>query len=263
MEFLFFVMIGFLAQLIDGAMGMAYGVISMSILLAMGIPPSAASASIHAAEVATSGISGLTHALFKNVDYVLLRRLLIPGMVGSIGGAFLLTKAPTNIIKPIIAGYLFLMASYTLYRALRKTQWLDHVRQLIYTALKREKPAHQIKRVVPLGLVGGFCDAVGGGGWGSIVNATLLAQGDDEPRYSVGTTSLAEFLVTLSSSVTFFILIGFTYWKIIVGLILGGAIAAPLAAYVVRFIPAHVLMILAGSVIMIVSVTSAIKMIFF
>lgn len=263
MEFVYFVALGFFAQLVDGALGMAYGVISMSVLLGMGIPPSAASASIHAAEVVTSGVSGLSHAIFKNIDYVLLRRLLIPGMVGSIIGAYLVTQVSEETIKPIIASYLLVMGSFTIYRAVRKAHWMDEVRRLIYAALKKEKPAHQFKRVVPLGVVGGFCDAVGGGGWGSIVNATLLAQGDDEPRYSVGTTSLTEFLVALSSSVTFFILIGLSHWKIVVGLIAGGVIAAPFSAIVIRYIPARVLMIFAGSIILLVSTATFIKLLFF
>jgi uncharacterized protein len=263
MEFGFFMLIGFLAQLVDGAIGMAYGVISMSILLALGIVPDAASASIHAAVVCTSGVSGLSHAMFKNIDYRLFKRLILPGIIGSIIGAFLLTKIPIKIIKPIIAGYLLLMGCIILYRSLRKMHWMEEIRQLINKALKREKHTHHLKRLIPLGLIGGFCDAIGGGGWGPVVTSSLLAQGHDEPRYTVGTVNLTEFLVSLSASMTFFMLIGFDYWQIILGLILGGVIAAPLAAIMVRYFPAKVLMFLAGVMVLLVGISAAITTFFF
>lgn len=254
LEFILFFIVGFLAQLVDGALGMAYGVISMSVLLGFGIAPSAASASIHTAELCTTGASGLSHAMFKNINYRLFRRLLLPGIIGSIIGAYFLTKIPLNVIKPIISVYLLIMGTITLYRSLRKSHWVEKVHQLINRALEREKPAHRLSRLVPLGLVAGFSDAVGGGGWGAIISSSLLAQNDEEPRYTIGTSNLAEFLVALSSSITFFILIGIHHWRIVLGLILGGILAAPFAAFTVKYIPAKLVMFLAGLLVIIISI---------
>jgi len=248
-----FIFVGFFAQLIDGALGLAYGVISMTVLLGMGVPPTAASAAIHTAEVFTTGISGASHIMFKNIDFRLFKRLVIPGMVGSIIGALLLTKIPGDTIKPYISGYLLLMGILILYKAIKEAHWMSNIRNLINKALHREKHSHSIYRVIPLGLTGGFCDAIGGGGWGAVVSSSLLAQDPSEPHLTVGTTNLAEFLIALSSSIVFFTAIGITHWKIILGLIIGGAIAAPLAAFSVRYFPAKIVMIFAGSLIMIIS----------
>jgi uncharacterized membrane protein YfcA len=248
-----FIFVGFFAQLVDGALGLAYGVISMTVLLGIGVPPVAASASIHTAEIFTTGISGLSHVMFKNIDYRLFKRLVIPGVLGSIIGAFLLSKIPGDVIKPYISGYLLIMGILILYKAIKEAHWMNKVRNLINKALEREKPSHHIARVVPLGLAGGFCDAVGGGGWGGIVSSSLLAQDPSDPHYTVGTTNLAEFLVALSSSIVFFSAIGLTHWKIVLGLIIGGVIAAPLAAFAVRYLPPKIVMICAGSLIVMIS----------
>lgn len=248
-----FIFVGFFAQLVDGALGLAYGVISMTVLLGMGVPPVAASASIHTAEVFTTGISGASHIVFKNIDYRLFKRLVLPGILGSIIGAFLLSKIPGDVIKPYISGYLLMMGVLILYKAIKEAHWMNKVRTLINKALQREKPSHHISRVVPLGIAGGFCDAVGGGGWGAIISSSLLAQDPSDPHYTVGTTNLAEFLVALSSSIVFFSAIGITHWKIVLGLIIGGAIAAPLAAFAVRYLPSKIVMILAGSLIVTIS----------
>lgn len=252
-EILLFILVGFIAQLIDGALGLAYGIISMTVLLGAGIPPAAASASIHAAEVFTTGISGFSHLVFKNIDFRLFRRLIIPGIIGSVIGALLLTKIPEKTIKPYISAYLFLMGIVILYKAIKEAAWFEKVRSLINRALEREKPSHKLYRVIPLGLVGGFCDAIGGGGWGAIVSSSLLAQDASDPHYTIGTTNLAEFLIALSSSIVFFIVIGITHWKVVLGLIIGGGIAAPLAAFAVRWLPAKIVMLCAGSLVCIIS----------
>ena len=253
-EIVLFAFVGFFAQLIDGALGMAYGVISMSVLLGMGVPPSAASASIHTAEIFTTGISGFSHMMFKNIDYRLFRRLIIPGVLGSILGALLLSYIPAKMIKPFISAYLFLMGGIILYKAIREMHWMDKVRNLINKALEREKRSHHPYRVIPLGFIGGFCDAVGGGGWGSIVSSSLLAQDESDPHYTVGTANLAEFFTALSSSIIFFAAIGIPHWRIVVGLVIGGAIAAPLAAFTIRYLPPRIVMFLAGSLIILISI---------
>lgn len=258
-EIITFFIIGFFAQIIDGALGMAYGIISMSVLLGIGIPPMVASASIHTAEVITTGVSGLSHALFKNIDYRLFRRLVIPGVIGSIIGSFLLTKIPSNAIKPFIACYLFLMGAIILYKAFREMHWMEKIKNLINKALKREKSSHSLARIIPLGLTGGFCDAVGGGGWGAIVASSLLAQDGEDPHYTIGSTNAVEFMVTLSSSITFFSVIGVSHWRIVLGLLLGGAVAAPLAAIAIRKISPKLVMIFAGTLIILISIYNTVK----
>jgi uncharacterized membrane protein YfcA len=261
-DILTFVLVGFLAQLVDGALGLAYGIISMTVLLGMGVPPVAASASIHTAEIFTTGVSGLSHIMFKNVNFQLFKRLIIPGIIGSIVGALVLTKVPAKTIKPFICAYLFIMGMIILYKALRETHWMQKVRSMIDKALERDKPSHHLYRVIPLGLAGGFCDAIGGGGWGGMVSSTLMAQDESDPNYTIGTTNLAEFLIALSSSIIFFTAIGITNWRIIVGLVLGGVIAAPLAAFAVKYLPAKIVMTLVGLLVMSLSVYIVIQTFF-
>lgn len=227
-----FAMVGFFAQMIDGALGMAYGVSSTTFLLSIGIPPVGASASVHTAEIFTSGISGLSHLKFGNVDKKLFKKLLIPGVIGGILGAYILVSIPGKIIKPFVAVYLLIMGLMILWKAFKKIQE-EKVRTKLF----------------PLGIVGGFFDAIGGGGWGPIVTSTLIARGNN-PRFSIGSVNLAEFFVTVAEVATFFTMIGLLrYWQIIVGLIIGGVIAAPLAAYVCKRLPARVLMIIIGILI--------------
>ncbi|ASQ47281.1 sulfite exporter TauE/SafE family protein [Legionella clemsonensis] len=255
-EFWIFALVGFGAQLADGGLGMGYGLISMTALLTFGIAPPLASASVHAAEIVTTAISGLSHMMFKNVNLSLFRRLAIPGMLGGIVGAQVLSFAPINIIKPFIVSYLLIMGIYILYKSFRKTELSEKIYDyLVHTLLKREKPAAKMPRLITLGFVGGFLDAAGGGGWGSIVNSTLLAQGES-PRYTIGSVNLAEFLVTLSITAAFFVTIEITQWYALFGLIAGGAIAAPISAYMVRILPANLLMILVGSLIIGLSLRS-------
>ena len=229
-----FIIFGFIAQLIDGALGMAYGVSSNAFFLSLGIPPSIASACIHTSEMFTTAVSGISHFKFRNVDRELFVRLLIPGVIGGVVGAYILTELPGGKIKHFISLYLLVMGILILIKVFKKT--------------------HQTKtktRVIPLGLVGGFFDAIGGGGWGPIVTTTLVANGN-HPRYAIGSVNSAEFFVTVAESITFFATIGgllFQHWEKIAGLMIGGVLAAPMAAWVCRKLPREVLMILVGLLI--------------
>lgn len=235
--FFLFILAGFTAQMIDGALGMAYGVTATTFLLSAGVPPAASSASVHASEVFTSGVSGLMHLKFGNVNTKLFKTLLIPGVLGAILGAYILSSFEdyNYIIKPLVSAY---------------TLFLGIV--IISKALKKDKIREKIKRIFPLALIGGFLDSIGGGGWGPIVSSTLIARGRNA-RYTIGSVNLTEFFVSLASSITFFTVIGLTHWTIIAGLILGGVIAAPIAAYLANKIPTKTIMILVGLVVIIVS----------
>lgn len=231
-----FVLVGFFAQMIDGALGMAYGVSSNTFLLSIGVPPAAASASVHLAEVFTTGVSGISHWRLRNIDTKLVKKLLIPGVVGGILGAYILTNIDGNVIKPWVSGYLLVMGVVILFKAIN------------YNRQPRE-----VKQVSLIGLVGGFMDAIGGGGWGPIVTTTLVAQGN-HPRATIGSVNFTEFFVTLAQSVTFVLSLSFLeYWKIIIGLLAGGVIAAPFAAYATRKLPMRWIMGLVGVVIILLS----------
>src|SRR5688572_24277160 len=229
--------------MIDGAVGMAYGVSATTVMLSVGIPPATASASVHAAEVFTTGISGLSHWRFGNVQWSIVSRLAIPGMIGGAVGAYVLTTLPVYIIRPIVTVYLLLMGIYIILKAVRAD-------------LTTTEPP---KWIVPLGFGGGFLDAAGGGGWGPMVASTLLGRGTT-PRYTIGSVNAAEFFVTLVVSITFIATIGLELWPIIAGLILGGAIAAPLAAYVASTVPDRPLMILIGAVVILLSLRSLLQL---
>ena len=232
-----YVLAGFTAQMIDGALGMAYGVTATTFLLSFGVTPASSSASVHASEVFTSGVSGLMHLKFGNVNTKLFKSLLIPGVIGAILGAYILSSFEqyNYIIKPLVSAYTLILGVIIIFKALKK----DSIRK-------------KIKRVFPLAIVGGFLDSIGGGGWGLIVSSTLIARGRN-PRYTIGSVNLAEFFIALSSSLTFVTIIGLTHWTIIVGLIVGGVIAAPIAAYIANKIPTKSIMILVGIVVIILS----------
>ena len=238
---LLYVLVGFTAQIIDGALGMAYGVSSNTFLLSLGIPPAAASASVHMAEVVTTGISGFSHWRLGNVDWKLVRRLLIPGVIGGVTGAYILTSIDGNIIKPFIAGYLILMVGVIIYKA--------------FTMRPRNQPdEYHGPRISWLGLLGGFCDAVGGGGWGPVVTSTLVARGK-YARTTIGSVNFSEFFVTLAQSLVFVFTLSFVeYWQIILGLLIGGGMAAPLAARMTKKLPLKTLMILVGTLIILLSI---------
>lgn len=232
-----FIILGFIAQIIDGCLGMAYGVSANTFLLTIGISPAAASASVHTAEIFTTAVSGYSHYQAGNVSKELFKRLLIPGVIGGALGAYILTALPTDIIKPIVAIYLALMGARILYKAFQK----NHPDMI------------QNSKMVLLGLTGGFLDAIGGGGWGPIVTSTLMARGNN-PRKTIGSVNLTEFFVTLAESITFILTIGLVHWQIILGLIIGGVIAAPLGALIVKWIPKKTLMILVGVLIILLSI---------
>jgi uncharacterized protein len=228
-----FILVGFAAQMIDGALGMAYGVSSNTFLLSLGLPPASASASVHMAEVFTTGVSGLSHWKLKNIDTKLAKRLLIPGVLGGVSGAYILTSLDGDLLKPWISAYLLVMGVVILYKAFR--------------GVKRSQ--EPVKHVSLLGLVGGFFDAIGGGGWGPVVTTTLVARGSNA-RVSIGTVNFSEFFVTFAQSVTFVLTLNFAdYWQVIAGLLIGGVLAAPLAAYITKHLPLKILMIIVGVVI--------------
>lgn len=238
--FVLYVAVGFAAQIVDGAIGMAYGIASTSLLLSFGIPPATASACVHAAETVTTGASGLAHWRLGNVDRRLMLRLALPGMIGGAIGAYVLTSIPGETIKPIIAVYLLLLGIYIVCKACQ---------------LKISRQSVEPKHVAPLGLTGGFLDAIGGGGWGPIVTTSLLGQGTSA-RYAIGSVNLAEFFVTLTITSTFIVTIGLDLWPIIAGLVIGGVIAAPFAALATKHLPDRVLMVLVGAVVSLLSLRS-------
>lgn len=235
--FLIFIGVGFLAQMIDGALGMAYGVSCTTLLLHFGIPPSFASASVHTSEIFTTGVSGLSHIKFKNIDKNLFFKLVITGVLGAVAGAYLLSGFfQGDIIKPYIAGYLLILGFY-----------------IIYKGFSREiKAKKKVKRAPLLALFGGFMDAIGGGGWGPIVTSNLLSQGKN-PRKTIGTVNTAEFFVTYFATAIFIFILGVEYWQIILGLIVGGVVAAPFGAYVTSRINKKVLFFAIGILIVLTS----------
>lgn len=243
-ELLTFALIGFIAQLVDGSLGMAFGVIASSSLLAFGAPPAFASAAVHAAEVATTGISGLSHLWHRNVNGRLLLRLAAAGVVGGAAGAYVLAELlPEEIVLPLVTIYLFCMAL------------------LIFVRVVGRGPKRAGVPPVPLGVVGGCLDAIGGGGWGPLVASTLIATGD-EPRRSVGTVNAAEFFVTVSVSVAFLVTLDLAdYGRIVLGLVIGGAAAAPLAGWLVRVLPPRVTMVLVGVVVLSVSLFNFVRLV--
>lgn len=242
-----FILVGFIAQMIDGALGMAYGVSSTTFLLSLGVPTKIASASVHVSEMFTTLASGLSHLRFGNVDKSLFKKLVIPGVIGGILGAYVLSSIPGDKLKPFVSCYLLLMGLRILLKAIKSS--------------KNMKTERVNGRIVPLGFIGGFFDAIGGGGWGPIVTTTLVARGNC-PRLAIGSVNAAEFLVTIAESATFIITIPdllTQQWRIILGLLLGGVIAAPIAAYSVKKLPTRALMAMVGLLIIGLSIRTIIK----
>lgn len=240
-----FIAVGFFAQLIDGALGMAFGVITNTLLVSvLGLAPARASASVHVVETFTTAASAISHIFHKNVNWKLFARLALPGMVGGVAGAYLLTSIDGAVAKPIVMTYLTGIGIYLLWRA-----WeMDHGHE--------HKPA---KVVEPLGLLGGFLDAAGGGGWGPVVTSNLLVQGT-EPRTTIGTVNTAEFFLTTTISATFIMTLGLEAFSIAaVGLIIGGLMAAPLGAVIAKRIPAKRLLTMVGALLTLTSLFSLYK----
>ncbi len=229
-----FILIGFAAQIVDGALGMAYGVISSTLLVSvLGVPPAQASAGVHLAEIFTTGASGLSHAFLKNIDWRLFLRLVIPGVVGGLTGVWLLSQVDVAQARPAVMAYLATIGLLLLYRAWR------------FPTPKFDNP----KIVVPLGLVGGFLDASGGGGWGPVVTSNLLLQGSDT-RKTVGTVNAVEFVLTSVISAGFFVSLGAVAFTLAaVGLLIGGVLAAPVAAFAARHVQPRLLLGLVGAVL--------------
>lgn len=233
--FYMFVVVGFVAQLIDGLLGMGYGVVSAISLMSLGLSPVAVSASIHTAEMFASGASGYQHYRFGNVNKRLFRALLLPGVAGSLAGALLLTyfgEKYAELVKPILAVYLLLLGLRIIGKAFRK----------------RQDKRRKVKNAGWLAGAGGFLDSFGGGGWGPLVTSTLIANGRT-PQYVIGTVSLVEFFVTFASAFTFFALIGISHWQIVAGLIVGGVAAAPFAARLAGRIPTRWMFLGVGTMV--------------
>jgi uncharacterized protein len=235
-----FVAVGFVAQLVDGALGMAFGVISNTALLLMGIPPAIATSYVHVIKCFTGGVSGATHAYHGNVDWKLFGRLAVSGVIGGVIGAYVMSLIhlkDSNFMRPYVFGYLTLIGIYILWRG------IGH-------KLKEQK-AHIVE---PFGFAGGFLDATGGGGWGPVVTSNLLAQGNS-PRMTVGTVNAAEFVLALAVSATYLLSLGIRDLTApVIGLLIGGVVAAPLASSITRHVPAKVMMILVGILLISISI---------
>jgi uncharacterized membrane protein YfcA len=233
-------LVGLLAQLVDGSLGMAYGVTSSTLLLAVGLAPAAASAAVHFSEIGTSLVSGVAHHRLGNVDWRTVSILAVPGFVGAFAGATFLASIDGAVAKPWVAGILLLLGSYVIWRFL-----VLGGRRPVF----RGRPG--AKALVPLGLVGGALDAVGGGGWGPVGTTTLLSSGRLEPRKVVGSIDTSEFLVAVGGSLGFLFALSSSGipWGYAFALLAGGVIAAPVAAWLVRILPARVLGVAAGGLI--------------
>jgi uncharacterized membrane protein YfcA len=239
-DFALFAMVGFLAQIVDGALGMAYGVVSTTVLLAVGVSPAYASASVHAAEMFTTAASATSHVAHRNLDWKLFWRLAPAGIAGGCLGAYVLTSFDGDLLRPWITAYLAVMGLYILYRAFRP---------------RRTRLAETAAAVAPLGVVGGFVDAAGGGGWGPVVTSSLIGSGAP-PRYVIGTVNTVEFFLTTAISAAFLVAMLSGHWDeasgllehaaAVAGLVVGGLLAAPLAGFIVKIIPMRTLMILVG-----------------
>jgi uncharacterized membrane protein YfcA len=243
-QLILFIAVGFAAQMVDGAAGMAYGVTATTVLLSVGVPPATASATTHIAEVFTTGTSGISHWRMKNVRFNLVWKLALPGMVGGALGAYVLSNVDATVIRPFISAYLLLMGIIIIAKALK--------------GFAPEKPVE--KFIVPLGFFGGALDAMGGGGWGPIVASNLLGRGEP-PRFAIGSVNLAEFFVTATISAVFITTLEIEsgFLTMILGLIIGGVIAAPLAAYVAKIMPARALLVLVGGVVILLSLRDIIR----
>ncbi|MCF0040230.1 sulfite exporter TauE/SafE family protein [Dyadobacter fanqingshengii] len=228
-DFALYLLVGLAAQLVDGALGMAYGVTSTSFLLSLGVPPAISSTSVHVAEMFTTGASAISHFRYKNINKKLFKSLLIPGVLGAITGAYLLSDViDGDFVKPYIAAYMLILGLI-----------------IIRKALQKNLVKNKTKKIGILAAAGGFLDSIGGGGWGPIVTSTLLGQGRD-PRYTIGSVNAAEFVIAFASGVTFLIFTGVSSWQVVSGLIIGGVIAAPFGAMLVGKIKRKPLMLIIG-----------------
>jgi uncharacterized membrane protein YfcA len=228
--------IGFAAQIVDGAIGMAYGLTATTVLMSFGVTAATASASVHAAEIFTTAASGTAHWRLGNINLRLVKKLAIPGMVGGAIGAYILATVPSTYIRPLVSTYLIVMGFVILWRAVSNTVNAEG----------------STKHAGVLGFVGGFLDSIGGGGWGAMITTTLIGWGI-KPRFAIGSANAAEFFVTVTITATFVATVGLALWPVITGLIIGGVIAAPLAAYATKKLPEKPIMIVVAIVVMILS----------
>lgn len=237
------ILVGLLAQLVDGALGMAYGISATSFLDGIGASPAAASGAVHVSEIFTTAFSGVSHIKFGNVDKALFKRLVIPGVIGGIVGAYILTSIDGKVIKPFVTIYLMIMGIVILRKAFAKQQ-LPKTNSLNY--------------IPQLALSGGFLDAVGGGGWGPIVTTTLIGRGNN-PRKTIGTVNTAEFFVALATGISLLFLGAVTHWVFVAGLIIGGVFAAPFAAFLTSRLNTKQLLIAIGILITSLSIFNTYK----
>jgi siroheme synthase-like protein len=240
--FYYFLGAGFVFALIDGAIGMSYGVTSTTFSLSMGIPPASASMGVHLSEIMSNGIAGWMHYRMGNINWKLFKMLLIPGIIGAVSGAYLLSSLEhySQYTKPFVSLYTLILGVVILSKAFKT---------------KTIKSSDKFKRIQLLGLGGGFIDAVGGGGWGSIVLSTLIA-GGRHPRFSLGTVKLSRFFIALMSSLTFFAMLNSHHWEAVAGLVIGSAIASPIAAKISNRISAKAIMIAVGVIVILISIKS-------
>ena len=245
--FYWFLIGGFIFAMIDGAIGMSYGVTSTSFSLAMGVPPASASMGVHLSEILSNGIAGWMHYRFGNVNWKLFRILLIPGIVGAVTGAYLLSSLEhySNYTKPLVSLYTLILGGVILSKAFKINR-------------KHKDPKGKIKKISLLGLFGGFIDAVGGGGWGSIVLSSLIAGGRN-PRFSLGTVKITRFFIALMSSLTFITMLNGAHWEAVAGLVIGSALASPIAARVSNKISVKTIMVSVGVLVVLVSLRSIIN----
>lgn len=244
--FFWFLLAGFLAQIVDGALGMAYGVTSNSILLGFGLSPKLASAAVHTAEVFTTGVSGLSHIRFGNFNKSLFLKLIVPGVLSASLGAFLLGSViDGNIIKPYINIYLLILGVMILLKAFKK--------KIAFESNLKYAPIYA--------LFGGFFDAIGGGGWGPIVTSNLINKGNT-PSTVIGTVNTAEFFVTYFSAGILIYFTGVQSWQIILGLIIGGTLAAPFGAYITKSLPVKTMLIVVGILIILTSIYTLLNIFF-
>lgn len=239
-------LIGLVAQLVDGSLGMAYGVTSTSLLLMFGIAPAIASASVHMAEVVTTAASGVAHIRFGNVDKQVVYKLIIPGSIGAFIGACFLGSIPGDIVKPYVSFFLLMLGVYVIYRFLFKFNPSAH-----FSKKKLGK-----KFFIPLGFIAGFFDATGGGGWGPIATPVLLTSNKMEPRKVIGSVDTSEFAIAVASTLGFLLTLGWTQINLqwVVALMIGGIIAAPIAAWLIKIIPINLLGTLVGGIIIITNI---------
>ncbi|MDO3644092.1 TSUP family transporter [Mucilaginibacter sp. L3T2-6] len=241
-EFYYFLAAGFVFAMIDGAIGMSYGVTSTSFSLSMGVPPGSASMGVHLSEIMSNGIAGWMHYRMGNINWKLFKMLLLPGIIGAVTGAYILSSLEhySQYTKPFVSLYTLILGLVILSKAFKS---------------RVKKPGDKIKKIPLLGLGGGFIDAVGGGGWGSIVLSTLIA-GGRHPRFSLGTVKLSRFFIALMSSITFIAMLNSNHWGAVAGLVIGSAIASPIAARISNKISAKAIMVSVAVIVILISIRS-------